>query len=633
MTEATHPLDPFGPEELRLAVSILRESGKLSENARFSCALPVEVPKQVLRDHRSGAPFDRELRLIGYDRSGVGSFDARLSLSTRQLLGFDTVEIGHAPISLSDVARVIGITKSDPGWQEAMRKRGVEDFALVQIDPWPGGGFIAEGAPAGGRVMRAISFVREDPTDNAYARPVEGLIAHVDLERGEVFRLDDHGVVPFPPESARYDAASVGPLRQDLKPIEITQPEGPSFEVSGHEISWQKWQLRISLHPSHGLVLHDVRYRDGDALRPILHRASLADMVVPYGDSSPMHDWKHVFDASEASIGHFANALKLGCDCLGEICYFDASFLGPKGEPFTVENAICMHEEDYGISWKHTDLDRGVAVVRRSRRLVISAIHTVGNYEYGFFWYLYLDGTLQMEVKLTGIVGISAVGDEPGTESAPLIAPQLSSPVHQHLFCFRLDFALDGENNSVFEMNAEVEADSATNPNGTRFRSAATPLSSESQAQRDVDPQRSRYWKVVNPGVLNRLGVPVAYKLLPQGTPTLLANSDSVFAKRAGFATHNLWVTAYDESELSAAGDFTNLHPGNAGLPSYAANDRSVENTDIVVWHSFGLTHVPRPEDWPVMPVEYCGFTLQPVGFFDRNPALDVPPSPPCAGS
>jgi primary-amine oxidase len=105
----------------------------------------------------------------------------------------------------------------------------------------------------------------------------------------------------------------------------------------------------------------------------------------------------------------------------------------------------------------------------------------------------------------------------------------------------------------------------------------------------------------------------------------MLAHESSPHAKRAGFAKHNLWVTAHDSGEFAAAGEFTNLHPGGAGLPAYVENDRSLENTDIVMWHTFGLTHVPRPEDWPVMPVEYCGFSLIPVGFFERNPALDVP--------
>ena len=129
------------------------------------------------------------------------------------------------------------------------------------------------------------------------------------------------------------------------------------------------------------------------------------------------------------------------------------------------------------------------------------------------------------------------------------------------------------------------------------------------------------------------MGKPVAYKLLPQATPTLLAPEDSPAGKRGGFARHNLWVTPYCEGETYAgAGPFTNLHPGGAGLPAYTQKNRSVENTELVVWHSFGVTHVPRPEDWPVMPVEYCGFSLVPVGFFDRNPALDVPPSKHCSG-
>jgi primary-amine oxidase len=123
------------------------------------------------------------------------------------------------------------------------------------------------------------------------------------------------------------------------------------------------------------------------------------------------------------------------------------------------------------------------------------------------------------------------------------------------------------------------------------------------------------------------LGLPTAYKLLPASTPTLLADPSSSVGKRAAFAAHNLWVTPYAEDERRAAGDYPNQHVGGAGLPEWTAQDRPVVDTDIVLWHSFGVTHLPRPEDWPVMPVEYTGFSLIPVGFFDRNPALDVPPS------
>ena len=626
-----HPLDPFSPSELTRAVGILRASGQVSEAARFSAALPVEPSKQALRDFQHGEDFPRSVRLVGYDRERAGSFDAHISLDRDEVQRFERIEGAQAPLNMMDFLSAMRIVKEDPGWQAAMRKRGVEDFTHVQIDPWPAGGFRPEGISEDTRMMRAISFARDFKTDNGYAHPVEGLMAYVDLDKECVVLLEDHGLVEIPRESGNYDAESVGKLRDDLRPISITQPEGPSFEVEGHAIRWQKWSFRISLHPIHGLVLHDVGYEDGGRVRKILHRAALSDMVVPYSETSPMHGWKHVFDASELCMGQFVNSLKLGCDCLGEIHYFDANLLSFNGEPTTVENAICMHEEDYGILWKHMDLHGQAVEVRRSRRLVVSAIHTVGNYEYGFFWYLYLDGTIQMEVKLTGIVGVSAVNGGQAGETSSMIAPHISSPYHQHLFCFRLDFAVDGDSNSLYEVNAVADPIGPKNPNGTIFRSVPTPLTSEKEATREVNPATSRYWKVENPSSLNQLGQPVGYKLLPQSTPTLMAHESSVHAQRAAFAKHNLWATAYAPDELSAAGEFTNLNPGPDGLPRYIENDRSLENTDLVVWHTFGLTHVPRPEDWPVMPVEYCGFSLLPVGFFDRNPALDVPPSETCS--
>ncbi len=165
------------------------------------------------------------------------------------------------------------------------------------------------------------------------------------------------------------------------------------------------------------------------------------------------------------------------------------------------------------------------------------------------------------------------------------------------------------------------------NPWGNAFRQRAERLESELAAQRDVEPASSRHWRFVNPAVINGLGRPVAYKLLPGATPTMLAQPDSSIGQRAGFARHNLWVTPFAADERRAAGDYPNQHVGGDGLPRWTAADRSLIGTELVAWYTFGVTHSPRPEDWPVMPVEYCGFHLIPVGFFDGNPALDVPPS------
>jgi primary-amine oxidase len=272
--------------------------------------------------------------------------------------------------------------------------------------------------------------------------------------------------------------------------------------------------------------------------------------------------------------------------------------------------------------------------VRRSRRLVISSIATVGNYEYGFFWYLYLDGTIQFEAKLTGIMSPMAFDPAgPPPSHAVVVGPGMAAPLHQHIFCARLDLDVDGTDNIVEEVEVVTDEAGPDNPWANAFHQTATVLSRESEAKRFVNPASSRAWKVSNPAVLNGHGRPVAFKLNPtMSTPTLMARPESSVAQRAGFARHNLWVTPFAEGERRAAGEFPNQSAGGDGLPAWTSADRALTDTDIVLWYSFGVTHVPRPEDWPIMPVEYTGFLLQPIGFFDRNPALDVPPTPAVEG-
>ncbi|MYD42739.1 MAG: primary-amine oxidase [Gammaproteobacteria bacterium] len=621
-----HPLSPLTPNEIEAGAQLIKS--QLGEKAAFCSVRLVEPAKSFLHSYASGDKYARILRFDGTDYPTKdaldGGFNATVNLTTGEV-AIDRIANGQAPIGFVDYMTAVEITKSDPGWQEAVRKRGIQDFTHVQLDPWPAGGYQHPSIPQGHRANRAIAFHREDGSDNGYAHPIQGLIAHVDLTEGKVAHLEDHGVVPIPTESGRYTNQDFKQLREAPKTISITQPDGPGFTVRGNAIKWQNWQFRVTVHPVHGLVLHQLGYEDQGSIRSVLHRAALSDMVVPYGDTDPMHSWKHVLDAGEASLGNCVNSLNRGCDCLGEIHYLDHVCVKPDGTARLVERAICIHEEDYGVLWKHYNGHSKSDEVRRSRRLVVSTFHTVGNYEYGFYWYLYLDGTIQMEVKLTGIVGVSAIADgEERSEFAPLVAPNVASPIHQHLFCFRLDFELDGTMNSVYEVNTEAEPISEVNPDGTAFAARATLLRTESDAKRNADTTKARSWKVVNDQVKNRLGNSVGYRLSPHAIQTMFAREGSQMAKRAGFAKHNLWVTPYDDSELCAAGEYPHLGEGD-GLPFWTEQDRNIEKTDIVLWHTCGVTHVPRPEDWPVMPVEYTGFTLHPVGFFDRNPAINLP--------
>nr|WP_228818874.1 primary-amine oxidase [Nocardia transvalensis] len=411
---------------------------------------------------------------------------------------------------------------------------------------------------------------------------------------------------------------------EGLRPIAITQPDGPSFRVDGEWIEWANWRLSIGFDAREGLILRQVSYRDAGVHRPVLYRGSIVEMVVPYGDPSPNRFWQNYFDTGEYLFGRFANSLRLGCDCLGEIHYFDATLADEFGSPQTIENAICLHEEDYGTLWKHTDLFTGVSEVRRQRRLVISFFTTVGNYDYGFYWYLYLDGTIECEAKLTGVAFTAAYPPE-GSPYQTEAAPGLGLPYHQHLFCARLDMTVDGVANAVDEVDVQRLPMGPDNPYGNAFTTKTTRITNESDAARGADAAVARTWHILNTEKTNRLGRPTGYVLYPQQNPTLLADPASSIAARAAFATKHLWVTRYTADERYPAGEMVNQSPGGAGLPAYLAAGRSLDGEDIVLWHTFGLTHIPRAEDWPVMPVDYCKFTLKPYGFFAANPAMNVP--------
>ena len=629
-TAVAHPLEPLTAEEISLAVALLREERGLPGSVRFSYVALDEPGKEELESFTSGASIERRAAAVLIDRATGSVSEAVVSVSERVVRSWRDVAGVQPALLFEDCLDAIIAVKEDTRWQAAMRRRGITDFDRVQLDPWPAGRFGVD-VESDRRLTRVLSYLRHDENDNGYAHPIEGVLAYFDFQTGTVVQVDDFGVIDIPAECSNYSPEDVGALRDDRTPLEITQPEGPGFTVDGHEVRWQRWRFRASMHPIHGLVLHTNGYEDGDRLRPILHRAALSEMVVPYGESGPMHAWKNAFDAGEWGLGRMVNSLTLGCDCLGVVRYFDAVMTTERGDPYVVEKAICLHEEDYGILWKHVDMHTGNTEVRRRRRLVVSSIHTVGNYEYGFDWYLYEDGMIEHEVKLTGIMQTMAVAPGERPRFGALIAPQLAAPNHQHLFNFRLDFDIDGTANSVYEVDVEALPAGHDNAFGNAFVTRPKLLARESEAQRVIDPARSRTWKVVNPGRTNRLGEPVGYKLIPGSTPTLLALPDSSIGRRATFATKNLWVTPYAPDEMRAAGEYPNQHAGGAGLPEWTAADRALDDTDVVVWYTFGVTHIPRPEDWPVMPVEYAGFTLVPVGFFDRNPSLDVAPQEHCA--
>ncbi len=625
----THPLDPLRGAEISQAVALIRGHADFPTGALFPIVVLKEPPKEEVIAWHVGAPFRREAFAVVYDRSTNRTFEAVADLRARNIASWTEVKGVQPGFLVEELSSVSEIVKSDARWQASMRARGYTDFARLHVDGWaPGtqGITTAEGP----RLIRALTFDKTGATSNVYSRPVEGLEIVIDMNQRRVVDFIDHGAVPVGREASQLEPRNAGTLRRPLKPLRITQPEGPDFTIRGNEVRWQKWRFRYALHPREGLVLYQVGYEDGGRVRPILYRASLSEMVVPYGDPDSAWAWRNAFDVGEYGIGRLASYLIPGKDAPPNATYLDADFVDDFGKAYSAKHVVTMYERDGGLLWKHFDINVDHTESRRGRELVIAYLAGVGNYDYGINWIFRQDGSMQLQADLTGIMltkgvrATSATGAPNGMSQEHLVAPNISAPHHQHFFNFRLDFDVDGAQNSVVELNSGPITDRAQNNAGNAFHLDESVLRDESGAQRDLDLARARRWLVVNPTTKNSLGSPTGYLLVPGDNSVPYALPDSRVRKRAGFMDHHLWVTRYHADEMNAAGYYPNQSRGGDGLPQWISNNESLESQDLVAWYTAGVTHIPRPEDWPVMPVVHVGFQLLPVGFFSRNPAMDV---------
>lgn len=618
-----HPLAPLTKEEFATAVEVLKASGKATESSRFPSMFLNEPPKQEVLRYKTGDATRREAFAIVYERASNQTAEAIVDLKARKLLSWKPVSGVQPNFMNEDYELLQKIVRKDPAWQAGIRKRGITDFEHVQLDPWSAGNFgFAE--EKGIRIFRAVALYRGTGL-NAYARPIEGLVAYVDMNARKILKLVDSGVVPMAKASAEYDEKAVGRLREAPRVLNIVQPQGVSFVVQGNEVRWQKWRFRYGIHPREGIVLYTVGYEDGGKVRRILYRASLSEMVVPYGDPSQSWFFRGVFDEGEYGLGHMMFPLEPGADAPDNAVFFDTLVADEKGVAQRTERAVALYERDGGILWKHYDMDTGHNESRRARELVLSWVATVGNYEYGFNWIFHQDGTLEMDVILSGIMQTKGVTGHQDHYSH-LVMKDVAAVQHQHFFNFRLDMDIDGEGgNNVVEMNSESLPPGAGNPFGNVFAMKEQSFRTEREAQRQCNLASNRMWKIVNAGVNSALGEPVGYILVPGANAVPYADVNASVRKRAGFLNAHLWVTPYDPAEMNAAGSYINQSEGGEGLPKWTAANRSIQNQDVVVWYTMGLTHIPRPEEWPVMASHHVGFKLIPSGFFVNNPALDVP--------
>jgi primary-amine oxidase len=465
-------------------------------------------------------------------------------------------------IALEELKAVEHVCRTDPNVIKQCEISGIpaSDMHKVYCDPWTIGFDERHGNTV--RLQQALMYYRPDVDNNQYQYPLDFCPIY-DAAQNKIIDIDIPKVRRPVSKAKPFDYHHLaiekeGGYRKDLKPINIEQPEGVSFKIEGREVEWLSWKFHVGFNYREGIVLNNITYNDKGTVRPIFYRLSIAEMVVPYGNPEHPHPRKHAFDLGEYGGGYMTNSLSLGCDCKGTIAYLDAHFPTRAGGTRTIENAICIHEEDAGILFKHSDFRDDSTIVTRARRLVVQQIWTAANYEYIFQWIFHMDGTIQFEVKLTGILSTYVMNPDEDTEGWGVqVHTGVNAHNHEHLFCMRIDANVDGPGNTIFQVDAvpsDAPVGSKDNYYGNAFYAKRTKLETEGKAMTDYNGATSRTWDIANPNKLNPYsGKPVAYKLVSREVPNLLPKERSLVWKRAGFARHAIHVTQCMFSSLVAA--------------------------------------------------------------------------------
>ncbi|KAI0272227.1 copper amine oxidase [Russula aff. rugulosa BPL654] len=612
----SHPLDPLSPDEI-VAVSLAVRHHLAAHTSikaiRFITNYLLPPPKRAVLAHlgiplatgetvkkEDCVPIVRKAEVDTLDSYGSDAYNAIVTFHGAE--GSWNIESllklpeGTQPqITPGELLACETIVKNDARVQALAKEVGIEPHQIF-ADGWSIG--YDDRFPTSLRLQQALLFARFSQHENLYAHPLD-FIPVVDVNRGKVIHIDFPGAYPDVPASTQPPSLDKDPLEQsqrsripppltpqDFLPDLIEEaarrdgkewkqreiPSRVSFKMDGHVLEWQKWKMHIAFSHREGIALSTITYNDDGVLRPIFYRLSLAEMVVPY--SAPEHPQprKFAFDVGEYGMGTQANELSLGCDCLGQIHYLSGAYTAHDGSA------------DAGLLWKHTDYRvGGRSYSVRSRRLVISMVCTVANYEYVWNYYFYQDGSIEFEIRLTGILQATL--------------QVLTSP---HL---RIDPMVDGLLNT------------------TAGYDSRRVLRRANEGAREWDASADRRWRVVTSGQLTGYSIGVK-----GGATVALPRPESWVGRRATFAHNTLWVVREKED----ARDGGRMWPSGKFVPQAREEPadslaRWIENEDVLIYVTVGTTHIPRPEDWPVMPVDHIRLTLKPNSFFSTNPSLDVP--------
>lgn len=630
---ARHPMDALDADEIATTVAVLRDTGQADAQTLFVSIDLEEPAKEAVRAWRPGDAVPRAASVV-MRRDGK-TIVAVVDLGAGRVVRSEEVPGGQQPsITAPELIGAMETALADARMQEGLAKRGISDLTQLFCAPRTVGNF---GRPEEmtRRLVKVDCFDIRGVRTDVFATPIEGLFATVDLGSGEVIDVTDLGVVPIPPGRHELDPESIGEQRRVL-PVVLRTPQGSNIEMDGSLVRWQKWSLHVRWDTRAGVVLSLVSYDGDEGPRSVLYEGSLAEIFVPYQDPTEGWYYRNYMDEGDYGMGTMAVPLVAGADCPASSLFVSPVMANAAGGADVLENRICIFERTTGQPvWRHYDFVTSVTETRPAIELVVRYIAAVGNYDYAFDWILGQNGNLTFRGGASGIDAVKGVAahslaDETAaadTAWGPLIAPGRAGINHDHFFSVRLDLDVDGPANSFVRDRLVPTRLPAHSSRRSVWRVQSETAKTDTEARYRLDFQRPSLWRVINPHVTNSLGYPTSYAVQAAGNALPLVDEDDAPLSRALFATYHLWVTPYSRAERYAAGRFPNQSTPGQGLPRWTADQRPIEDTDIVLWYTLGFHHVPSAEDWPVYNLGWHSVTLRPYNFFDRNPALDVPPA------
>ena len=627
-----HPLDALNAQEYWAAYDAILGSGHFDDDTHFESILLHEPPKSVVLAWKPSDAIAREADVVLLRKGRV--IEARVDVAARKLGSWKEIPGAQGPIFDSELMGLTETILEDERVKKALAKRGITDLNTVACEAVPVG-FLAFPEQKDHRVGWAECMVGHH-SYHTWSRYIGGLSIEVDLAEKKVLKVFDDEVVPVAPPSNYEQTPEVS--RPGTKPGIISQPLGPSFQITDGEVSWQNWHFRFRLDSRVGPVVSLVSIEDHGRRRSVMYEGSLSELFVPYMDATRGWSTRVFSDAGVFYPGGILQSLKPGLDCPSSAVYFDGLSSDEKGSPALRPRQACLFERFAGdIAWRHED--GSLVFGRPSRTLVLRSAAVVGNYDYMLDWRFEQDGSIRVAVGATGIIEARDVADEsvsgsaghsnhPGEEYGQLVAKNTLGVNHDHFFSFRIDMDVDGQNNSFMIHRLAEKELPGSGPRKSIWVAEPSIAGKEHDAMMDVRLEKPSMWLFVNPNVKGLLGHPTGYEIMPGVTAASLLSPDDGVQKAGAFSAHQLWVTPYKEGEFYAAGTYPNSSTGEDGLAAWTKKNRNIENTDIVAWYTLGFHHVPREEDWPVMPVMWHDFVIRPFHFFGQNPVLDLPKEP-----